>query len=479
MVNGERSRAPERDRSGERGSALVIAVLVSAILALLGISFLMMGETENRIARNEKLSAQALYVAESGARAVKRWFDEPGTAMHFPALSEVDRTERRMVDESDPYNPALGLNPGDSGWVAYKNVSNGVFDRPYRGGPTHSLMGKRDGPDMTIDRNIAAHVPLLDGMSQTLYGGLPQERGGVGARISLISIYAPPYVEIGGVWNRYGLGTVLVVAQIYQDLGGGVEVLAEREVEAVISEAPYHGPYGPLHSCSDLSFATGGNITVHWGPVTAERGARFIGTPFDDNPYGLPRAVPAAPRLDTLWPTNAAAFNTFTAALDGNPIEDPWFRTLNGEAISGAPSGVQPYPPPATPSVADQSNMFQQLPVVGCPDYDYEVWKSFSTSGERDVHYYVWSGGDTFSENGMGPSKAFHEITNGREGVFFFDTRDSLEPYDNDGDGRFDNLTPEIVVPSGTWSFRGAAYLNVERFKVANAVGATMSLQSV
>ena len=46
-------------RSSERGSALVISVLVMAIMTLLGISFLMMAETENQIAENEKLSAQA------------------------------------------------------------------------------------------------------------------------------------------------------------------------------------------------------------------------------------------------------------------------------------------------------------------------------------------------------------------------------------------------------------------------------------
>jgi Tfp pilus assembly protein PilX len=93
-------------RAGERGSALVIALLVAVILMLLGIAFLLMGETENRIAQNEKRSAQAFYVAEAGARAVKRWFDRPGTGLRFPAPGVVDRTHRKILDETDPEDPA-------------------------------------------------------------------------------------------------------------------------------------------------------------------------------------------------------------------------------------------------------------------------------------------------------------------------------------------------------------------------------------
>jgi hypothetical protein len=40
---------------------MIIAVLVMVMLTLLGISFLLMAETENRIAENERLGLQALY----------------------------------------------------------------------------------------------------------------------------------------------------------------------------------------------------------------------------------------------------------------------------------------------------------------------------------------------------------------------------------------------------------------------------------
>ena len=74
------------------GSALVIAILIAVILTLLGVSFLMMAETENRIASNERHAAQALYAAEAGARAVRSWFDRPETGLGFPPPAVVDRS---------------------------------------------------------------------------------------------------------------------------------------------------------------------------------------------------------------------------------------------------------------------------------------------------------------------------------------------------------------------------------------------------
>ena len=86
----------------EEGSALVIAMLISVILALLGISFLMVAETESKLAQNEKRAAQTLYVAEAGLRTVKRWFDLTDGSLRFPAPSVVDRTQRRIIDVNDP-----------------------------------------------------------------------------------------------------------------------------------------------------------------------------------------------------------------------------------------------------------------------------------------------------------------------------------------------------------------------------------------
>ena len=80
------------------------------------------------------------------------------------------------------------------------------------------------------------------------------------------------------------------------------------------------------------------------------------------------------------------------------------------------------------------------------------------------MRYFVWSSGANFRENGTGSPVDFETLTNGEEGVFFFDTRDARRPTDLDGDGFYDNLTPDIVVDAAGWHFRGMIYLNAARF---------------
>ena len=97
---------PNRDRSraSQRGIALIVALLVMVIMTLLGIPFLLMGETENRIAQNERFSLQALYAAESGAKMVVRWLDRPGNAANVinPTLAVIDRTQRKIDGDGNP-----------------------------------------------------------------------------------------------------------------------------------------------------------------------------------------------------------------------------------------------------------------------------------------------------------------------------------------------------------------------------------------
>ena len=63
-------------RDGERGSALVLATLITVIMSLLGISYLMMAQTESTIAENERNAAMALYVAEAGTRLTVAWLND-------------------------------------------------------------------------------------------------------------------------------------------------------------------------------------------------------------------------------------------------------------------------------------------------------------------------------------------------------------------------------------------------------------------
>jgi hypothetical protein len=61
-------------RRDERGSVLVIALLMITLFSLVGGTFLVLSNTEGKIATNQEKSAQALYVAESGAHAAYREF---------------------------------------------------------------------------------------------------------------------------------------------------------------------------------------------------------------------------------------------------------------------------------------------------------------------------------------------------------------------------------------------------------------------
>ncbi len=485
-----------KHRVGERGSALIVSMLVMVILTLLGISFLMLGETENQISQNEIRSAQALYAGETGARMVKRWFDRPfaGTNVRNPPLAAMDRTLRMIDDDGDPATPALLQNGGSrpmykQGVDLNADGSDDIFEKPYRGSLAHALLGTEDGPDIRIDESNAAAATFLAAVSNDLFGAYPGGPGSLEARITRIDIYSPPYVDVAGTWTRYGMATVKVHGRVVQTVAGSEQVLAERMVKAVLNEMPYPGPYGPLHSCDNLAF--NGDLTVNWGAASAV-GDSDLTNNHDKIPSSWPRVTPLGERADSLW---AAEWANYMAAVDGEVIEDPWFRFLAGGAVADAPN-ANPQPEPFTwtsaippgdgdwpshdnnPDDGNHSNVFQFQPIVSCPSFEYDLWKSIATSGDNDVHYYVWDNGTSFKEDGIGTAQTFRAITDNNEGLFFFDTVDGLAPYDNDADDEWDNLTPPIALQGGTWGTRGFVYLNTEEFQTKGITGRAATFNS-
>lgn len=497
-------------RSGERGSALVIAVLVIVILTLLGVSFVLMAETENKIAQNEKLSAQALYFAEAGARQVKRWFDRPYSTWNLanPPLSIVDRS-LRQIDTDGPGPNAPFLQDGSAGAPRYKqgvdlngDGNDDLFEKPYRGTLLHPLIGTPDGPDMRIDENFSSTAKtFLATLSERLLANFPASAAGIRARITRVDIYGPPYLDIGGAWTRYGMGTVAVTAVIVRNQGGTEQVLASRTIRAVLNETPYPGPSGPLHSCALLQ--TSGDLEAFWGAVQSVG----VGDPVSNHqklPASLARDTPLSPKIDRLlyW-NDDARFAAYKSKIEtqsgGLTIEDPWYRFMSGQSIVNVPvcgpaTGVNdpqrcPFDWDGASDLGDaqlplhqggtegsHSNVFQHTPVVTCPDFDYETWKTVATSGGSDVHYFAWDNGDAFRENGFGPAQSIRDIIDGKEGLFFFDTKDGAPPTDADNDGEFENLTPPIAIAGGTWGFRGFIYLNAEHFQSRGATGRSATI---
>src|SRR5436309_2873709 len=133
------TNAPRTDtgrRRGEEGSALILAALVTVILSLLGLSYLMMAQTENTIAENERNSAAAMYVAEAGARLATAWFNDPtSTGYLVPTTADVDRTKRVFDNDNNTATArVLGVS-GDATKPIYKDATytaSGIMDRPYR-----------------------------------------------------------------------------------------------------------------------------------------------------------------------------------------------------------------------------------------------------------------------------------------------------------------------------------------------------------
>jgi hypothetical protein len=480
-----------RQIGNERGSALVIAVLVIVILTLLGVSFLLMAETENKIAENERLSAQALYFAEAGARIVKMWFDRPMNTGNVrnptPVNSVIDRTQRKVDDDGDP---STAPHPQDgSTWPRYKqgvdingDSIDDVFEKPYRGGATlslrlrNTLLGTEDGPDMRIDEGVSAAKTFLQDLSNALLTNYPMGGGVTRARIIRIDVYGPPYVNVSGSWTRYGMGTIKVVARIYKIQSGVEQVLAERMIKAVLNETPYPGPFGPLHSCDVLDF--NGEFAAHWGVVTAVSSGNVPNNFMNKMWSSIPRDIPGSQRIDRFYGWGVAGkFEQLKANLEAAnaPLKDPWFRFLDAMQVDDWPTSSgfgspQVYPPAASPvpSAEDQSNLFQNLPLVTCPEFDYWTWKTIATTPGSNVHYFTWDNGSSFKENGSGTALPFQTWTDytaaGREGLYFFDTTNGDEPKDTTGDGFPDNLTPEIKIQGTNYGARGFLYLNTVRF---------------
>jgi hypothetical protein len=512
--NGTRSIAG----SDERGFAIVIVLLVIVVMIFLGTGFLFMGATENRIAENERLSMQALYAAETGTRVVQTWFDRPMSSANLvnPPLAVIDRSLRLIDADGDPATPPVAAD-GTTAAPYYKqgvdldaDGNDDVFDKPYRDALVDTLLGTEAGPDMRIDETAStAARNFLVALSSALFADYPGR--GLQARVNLIDIYAPPYVQTGGGWVRHGMATVKIVAGVYlQQAGAAEKKIGERMVKVVLNEIPYNPgeALGPLHSCDTLTWD--GEFTVFWG-VTTSVNAADLHDNHDKLAVSLPRAptpghagaAPSiGPRVDVLWGYHSDAdFLAYKAMIEGLPIQDPWMRVIVGGPLAEATSGAaQPWPftwipgfpfedgdlpyhdwgqgPNPYPSNWDgcHSNVFQLTP-VDCPSFDYHLWKLIAQAG-ANAHYYAWHNGDEFREDGVGTARSFREITDQQTGLFFFDTTDGIAPHDDDGDGEYDNLTPMIKISGGRWGVRGMVYLNALSFQGKGVTGRTVQFRA-
>ena len=413
---------------------------------------------------------------------VKRWFDSPGSTSNLlnAPIGVIDRTLRRIDDDGDP-STTWHAQDGST-WPRYKqgvdldaNGVDDVFDKPYRGGVTtdlvrkNTLLGTEEGPDMRITEGYStAAKTFLGNLSTALMASFPAASAGVKARITTIDVYGPPYVNVAGTWTRYGMATIKVTARIYKTVGSTDQTLAERMVKAVLNETPYPGPFGPLHSCDELEF--NGEFNVHWGTATAVGASQVPNNYTVKMASSVPRDVSPTPKIDLLYgwdsPSQDAIWTSLKTNLEaGANINDPWFRFIGGGPVSQWSALTSPQAIAPITTGQDQSNLFQNVPGVGCPDFDYETWKAIATSGGENVHYYTWDNGTSFKENGYGNAQDFTTLTDNRTGLFFFDTKDGSPPSATlDGNGAPVNNTPEIRITATNYLVKGFLYLNTVKF---------------
>lgn len=441
----------------ERGSALLVSLMVMVGLSLLGLGFVAISESESAISLNERNATQVQAIAESGARAAVEWFQDPQWArnMNFvPANSDTllgagGYKRQRVI-------------PASGGGTAYTGVYKPLggtptpllFDRPYRPSPQNRFFGSENFADLVFNRDNAANQ--LTALNTALFGSDLRVNG----RIEEIAIYAPPMIGgvlTAGYWvggERYGLATIRVTAEKWSRETGGT-LLARRIVRIVVGEFPMPIPGGPIQTQASINF--GGNFNVNWGDITAfntldATGSSLPATSFPwANPYERPQFEYGYD--NAIHPVGTGV--NWLNELIGKTYADPWFgsRSRGANLLCGANCGTY------TRDVNDASlvysgfanqttNTYPTSKLVTFPDIQYDVWKRIAIAGKgmRGVNYFTYDADSgNFKKNGQGTARpaAYWVNTLGGArlgaGIYFFDTMDGQRPRP---DGS--NLTPAL-----------------------------------
>lgn len=470
----------------ERGSALITSMMVMVVMTVIGLSFVMVSDTENQISVADRDSRQVLYVALSGAKIAESWFNVPDSAFNplVPSKTQCDLTRR--IGDSD-YDGTNDINvPTNGSGQRYRGgTSTGsyrLFDKPFRGATRDTFWGSYDNPDVLLTNNPAVTNEYLDQMGALFNRGNSKSLQGV--ELVEIRIYAPPLDA--QLMRRYGICTIAVKAAKTIRQGGRARRVSEREVSVVLQEMPFPAPGAAIESASAVDVA--GNFGVHWGGTFAEgnlslqSGSNFPGP-------GVPREntsrfrwanfAPDAPDLDT---TTAGTQNLINQLLDGPfAIRDPWafFRTT-GEIVEATNNDDQPWPYDHTRDLDDDKSIFFQNQTYSFPELDYDFWKRFAQMRARNAHYFKYMGMDggdaVFARNGIGTAHTFAHWVNTENagiepGVYFFDTSNARDPQDGGGGTLVPNLqlnSSVIDSPSGDFIMEGLIYSN---FAVVDSSG--------
>jgi hypothetical protein len=488
-------------RKRQKGSALLVTLMVMVGLSIIGLGYVAISETESAISINERNSAQVRELAEAGARMVVETFQDPLWAEDVkllpPTITQI-KTDRIVNGSSiGRYKPGTRL-----------------FDKPHKATSGDRFWGDEDHADVWINNtklaaaSATADRQWLNNLNKTLFNG-DYSAG----RIIEIRVYAPPFS--GGVLQdgfyrsdegiRLGLCTIAVTAAKCRndtdanpctDASLDSRVISRRTVRVVISEWPFPGPSGPVQTNANLG--TNGNVQVHWGQITAT-GNMKLKRPFGSLPwhdayntvnyqYGYTASVADA---NNPWVADPASTDyrkqyNWLYAIAGKTLDDPWWQARTRGDFTGDGTGgtavAYPYNLPeldlydlagskTTVRAIYQIQTKNEPPdykSVLFPKFDYDFWKDTALTGDDqdNVFYLSWVSGDKFKDKD-GTVKAVEDWINvaggSKAGFYFFDTQNGQNPQ-NGGPGI---LTPEVGVKGNPFQAQGFIYLNSKQWDSA------------
>jgi hypothetical protein len=266
-MRGKNNSSP---RAQQKGTALLISLMIMVGLSLLGLAFVAISETENAIAVNDRNYVQARAAAETGVKAVMEMFQDAGWANTdgiLPSNLQAFKTQRKHAD-------------GSQDW--YKSGSQELlFDFPFKGSNTNRFWGDVDSADVWIKLDGGSGTTYLNNLSNKLF--YADANATEKLRISEIRIYAPPWpgaVKVAGTsttptngyfddpttnYLRFGVATIRVTAQKVV----GTQVRAERSVKMVLAETPFPTVDGAIETSGSL--VGQGNFNVYWGKILSEK----------------------------------------------------------------------------------------------------------------------------------------------------------------------------------------------------------------
>lgn len=377
-------------RLRQRGSALLVALMVMVGLSLLGLAFVAVSETESAISVAERNHAQTVAVAEASAKQVVQWFQDPPTAKNA-SLMPNNATGATWFKTQRVVGPYTGY---------YKpNSTDLLCDLPYSPFEKDMFYGNEASADIVITRATTAGQDFLDSFNLNLLGGGndPRETG----EITDIRIYAPPIQGanlvadpsgsgksfwLGG--SRLGVATIAVRVDKYDKASTDStrRSIATATCRIVLGKFPLPVPKGPLQSQTALT--TSGNFDVNWGLVSAEttlnlskdyttlpwvnayerihyeRGydSSFVFQPAPHTYYNGDIVRPSATKIAANGLLSAHEYVVTAPGTSGaaEPLANPpgasvWTTTPGGTTVSGTVTFTERYPT-AYPITTDSNN---------------------------------------------------------------------------------------------------------------------------